>query len=369
MGVSVASAGDINGDGFADILIGEGTGVHAANYGAGEAFVLFGKAAGFSDIDLANIPSGAGFTIHGIDTGDFTGNPVRSAGDVNGDGYADIIVGAYGTGAGDEGAAYVVYGHAGGFGDVNLSKLDGTNGFAIEGLSAGDYAGFPLSSGDVNGDGFSDIIVGAYLADPNGVSNAGSTYVIFGGNFTGAVTHLGSSAGETQNGNAQAESFVAGGGDDIINAGGGKDVVQAGSGNDHIHVSDNTFFRIDGGSGSDTLHLDYAGVIDFGNIDGNAATSDRGKIAGVETISVDNGQNNAMTLHLADVLDMHPQNTNVGGVAGLDNVLKIDGNAGDTLHLAAGEGWSAADTSTLAGYAIYTNHDVKVAVEATIAVS
>jgi Ca2+-binding RTX toxin-like protein len=368
VGASVASAGDINGDGYADLVIGEGTGTHASNYGSGGAFVLFGKATGFSDIDLANLSASDGFTIHGANIGDFAGLPVQSAGDVNGDGYADIIVGAYGAGDNDHGAGYVVYGHAGGFGDVNLSQLDGSNGFAIDGLSASDFAGFPLSSGDVNGDGFSDIIVGSY-ADPNGLTDAGATYVIFGGNFTGAVTHLGSSAGETVTGSSQAESFFPGGGDDTIFGDGGKDLISAGSGNDQIHVADNTFFRVDGGSGSDTLHLDYAGSIDFANIDGNAATSDRGKISGIETISVDNGHNNDLTLHLADVVDINPQNSNVGGNATFDNVLKVDGNAGDTLHLAASDGWGAADTASLAGYAIYATHDVKVAVETTIAVT
>jgi len=76
-----------------------------------------------------------------------------------------------------------------------------------------------------------------------------------------------------------------------------------------------------------------------------------------------------MTLHLADVLDINPQDQNVGGKASLDNTLKIDGNVGDTLHLFTSDGWSAADTSTLAGYAIYTHQAVHVAVDTDIAVT
>ena len=89
----------------------------------------------------------------------------------------------------------------------------------------------------------------------------------------------------------------------------------------------------------------------------------------IETIDVDNGQNNALTLHLADVLDIDANNTNVGEVATLDNVLKIDGNTGDTLHLLASESWGAADTSSLAGYAIYAHQNVKVAVDTDIVVT
>jgi Ca2+-binding RTX toxin-like protein len=158
-------------------------------------------------------------------------------------------------------------------------------------------------------------------------------------------------------------------GNDVINGGGGADAINGGQGDDEIHVADNKFFRIDGGTGVDALHLDYAGAIDFGNLDGNASTSDRNRIENVETIDVDNGQANALTLHLADVLDLDVTNSNLGGVADLDNVLRIDGNAGDTLQMFNVDGWGAADTSSLSGYAIYSYQAVKVAVDADIVVS
>jgi hypothetical protein len=68
-------------------------------------------------------------------------------------------------------------------------------------------------------------------------------------------------------------------------------------------------------------------------------------------------------------LDIAPQNHDAAGHAGLDNVLKVDGNPGDTVHLAAADGWSAADTLSLAGYAVYTAHNMHVAVEADIGVT
>ena len=156
---------------------------------------------------------------------------------------------------------------------------------------------------------------------------------------------------------------------DIVNGNGGADAINGGQGNDEIHVADNKFFRIDGGTGVDTLHLDYAGAIDFGNLDGNVSTSDRNRIQNVEALDVDNGHANAITLHLADVLDLDATISDVGGVASLDNVLRIDGNAGDTLQMFNVDGWGAADTSSLTGYAVYSYQAVKVAIDLDIAVS
>ena len=65
----------------------------------------------------------------------------------------------------------------------NLSDLNGSNGFAINGIAAYDSSGVSVSSaGDVNGDGFDDLIIGAFFADPNGISDAGQSYVVFGNN-------------------------------------------------------------------------------------------------------------------------------------------------------------------------------------------
>jgi hypothetical protein len=77
-----------------------------------------------------------------------------------------------------------VFGSNSGFGaGLNLSTLNGSNGFAINGIAANDESGWSVSSaGDVNGDGFDDLIIGAKGADPNGISDAGQSYVVFGSN-------------------------------------------------------------------------------------------------------------------------------------------------------------------------------------------
>jgi hypothetical protein len=180
-GYSVAMAGDINGDGYADMLVGARAADPNAVGGAGASYLVFGSSTDLpTTVNLATMDASRGFLLAGIIADDNAGHAVGSAGDFNGDGFDDLLIGArYADGAGTSaGAAYLVFGKASGFGtQLNLSSLNGTQGFALTGTAAGDQAGVSVSSaGDINADGLDDLLVGARAA----AGGKGAAYVVFG---------------------------------------------------------------------------------------------------------------------------------------------------------------------------------------------
>jgi len=129
-------------------------------------------------LDLANLDGSDGFALNGIDTNDLFGSSVSSAGDINGDGIDDLVIGAPGEILVDPGESYVVFGHSGMWPAVlDLASLDG-NGFVLNGIDPGDGCGLSVSSaGDINGDRIDDLVIGAPRA---GEFGEGESYVVFG---------------------------------------------------------------------------------------------------------------------------------------------------------------------------------------------
>ncbi len=182
--VRAVAAGDVNGDGHQDIIVGASSadGPQDDRPDCGEVYVIFGPPDGDGTIDLAEGQQDV--TIFGADSGDSLGFAV-AAGDVNGDGIDDTLVGALlADGPGNErpngGEAYVILGSPtlGPTIDVALAQQDLT----LFGAEEGDRLAADLAAGDANGDGVQDILVGSFLADgpENARYQGGEAYLIFG---------------------------------------------------------------------------------------------------------------------------------------------------------------------------------------------
>ena len=206
-GGSVSGAGDVNGDGFGDVLVGaDGWDGEASD--EGRAYLYLGTSTGLSTtaawVSDPTDQTGAGF-----------GNSVSGAGDVNGDGFADVIVGAgrWGLSPGLEGRAYLYLGSATGLSTTPAWTADPTN------QANAFFGGSVSGAGDVNGDGFGDVVVGAEAWD--GVAmDEGRAYVSLGGdtNLPGLGTGLGQFRA---NGSTRIALGNGAGGDDVVNGGGG----------------------------------------------------------------------------------------------------------------------------------------------------
>ena len=337
-GTTLAAAGDLNGDGFADLAIGS---PYASpingNGNAGLIYVVFGGSIITGALD--NILAGnGGFTIRGDAELDVAGVSLAAAGDVNGDGVDDLLIGAPGALSTMAGKTYVLFGRADGFTNpVELADIAaGTGGFVITGEEAGDQSGSAVAAGDMNGDGFSDLLIGARSAD--GVSYAqfaaGDAYIVYGGDFSGAVTHPGTNTGNDLTGTGGADTMVAGQGNDIVTGNGGADVLLGGQGNDTLRISDLTFRRIDGGTGTDTLALAGTGI----TLNLRAIANTR--LKSIEVIDLTGTGANALQVTAREVLNLSETG----------KTLSVLGNTGDSVNL-SDETWTqGASASGSTGY-------------------
>ena len=359
-GFSVSSAGDVNGDGYDDLIIGADQGDPNGN-SSGETYIIYGGAvAPGTDgvLDLSSLDGSNGFILTGIDEGDISGNSVSSAGDVNGDGYDDLIIGARNAdpNGNDSGETYLVYGGAsapGTAGMLALSALDGSNGFVLNGIDANDRSGVSVSSaGDVNGDGYDDLIIGASSADPNGESS-GETYVVYGRamgtDSTVQITAEGTASADNFTGNAGGDSFT-----DIAT----DDVVRGGAGDDRISVTSLDFADIDGGTGQDTL------VLAGSNLSLDLTGAGNAGVDSVEVFDLSGTGSNTLMLDALAVFDLTEERA--GGMASID----VLGDADDTVDLTGGNFTSnEAVTEDGTTYNVYVDGNAEVRVQNVVPVT
>lgn len=384
----VGNAGDVNGDGIDDILIGAPNGVNpVTGQATGLVAVVFGTATPSFNVFPANLDGTNGFFVFGDEARGLLGSSVATAGDINNDGYDDVIIGAPGenrtpipgqTSDWLAGAAYVVYGGPSPVAaNLFAADLDGQNGFAIEGLSPAsvnpdDGLGQAVTGNvDVNGDGIDDIIVGAPDATslPGTVSEvrAGRTYVIYGrdegtmfgtqgpdnlvgtGNAdrifglagaddiaggNGRDMIVGGAGDDVLAGNARADTLDGEDGDDVLEGGGGSDSLDGGAGEDTLRGNDGDDLllgkrgndRLSGGRGNDTM----SGGVDNDQLQGGRGAdelsggSGNDRLAGNEGGDVLSGDNGD------DVLIADAGSDTLTGGAGAD-VFQFSGDFGRTV--------------------------------------
>ncbi len=289
------------------------------------AYVVYGGASLTGVVDLASLGAAQGFRIAG-NGGEEAGQWVSSAGDVNGDGFGDLLVTAPASASG-AGATYLVFGHEGAGVEIDLADIAaGTGGFRITDDQIGGSGEFMVAAGggDLNGDGVADIVVGLQAAGNNSAS------VIYGDLWTDGPAMA--DGADTLVGGTGNDTFVAAAGmgvDTITDFVHGQDRIDVST----FNTDSTTLFSGVSVVGGDTL-------IDFGNGDTLRLTGVTGLVID-DFLGLSDGPQYLTGTAAADTLVGGQGNDTLDGLAGDDSLAGGDGNdelhGGDGNDLLAGE--------------------------------
>ena len=346
-GVSVSGAGDVNGDGLDDFLIGSflSDGPTNLTFAVGLTNLIYGASDLPAVLRLSNLGS-RGISMYGSNYFDSVGWAVSAAGDVNADGFDDLLIGAsYPSDQPNasytaKGKTFVVYGASQLNAQINLSAL-ASSGIEYIGGDIGDTSGWSVAGvGDVNGDGFSDFLIGAPTADAwnNAKSSAGESYLLYGGRQASGVTVPGTANSESLSGSAVADIMNGARNNDTLVSAGGADVLFGGQGNDTFDISDLNFRQINGGNGTDTLRVSTTNL----NVDLTLLANNR--LRSIEQIDLRGAGSNTLKLNALELLNLSNES----------NTLVVYRDSVDTIDF--GSGWTTAATETIGQdlFQIYT---------------